>query len=105
MKCLHAIFAALLSIAFLAPSCVKQVPTATMITESESKALELAKKEFVKTTGRELEDYRVTIETDPNNSEKWIVWFDQDGPYPVPGGDHFVTVEKATGRTEFFFGD
>ncbi len=101
MKSVHAAILASLVIAFSAASCVKRQPMAKMTTES--KALELAKTEFAK-TGRKVEAYGVTMETD-TKGEKWIFWFDEKGPYPTPGGKHAVTVEKATGKTAFLPGE
>ena len=96
-------FAALVA-AFLPTSCVKpQHPQQRHETVTESKALELAKAEFVK-TGRKVDDYGVTLETD-SSGRKWLVWFDKKGPYSIPGGKHIVTVEKATGKVVFMPGE
>lgn len=100
MKSIYATFLTLLAAVILAISC-KQQQSSEMITES--KAVELAKKEFT-ATGREVEDYRVTIETD-SSGRKWIVWFDKKGAYATPGGKHAVTVEKASGKTAFMPGE
>jgi len=70
---------------------------------TESKALELAKKEFIK-TGRKAEDYRITVESD-SSGQKWIVWFDGKGAYATPGGKHAVTVEKEAGKVVFMPGE
>jgi len=69
---------------------------------TESRALELAKAEFVK-TGRKVDDYDVSLET-ASSPGKWIVWFDKKGRYAMPGGKHAVTVEKATGKVVFMPG-
>ena len=69
---------------------------------AESNAVELAKAEFTK-TGRKLSDYDVTVEND-STGHNWIVWFDKKPPHRTPGGDHSVTVEKATGKVVFMPG-
>ena len=69
---------------------------------TEAKALELAKAEFAK-TGRKVDDYRVTIKTD--SGQGWIVWFDEKGPYSIPGGRHAVRIEQATGKAVFMPGE
>ncbi len=75
--------------------------TQGMITEAI--ALQLAKAEFAK-TGRSVNDYAVSIETD-STGRKWIAWFDKKGAYAMPGGKHAVTVEKTTGKTVFMQGE
>ena len=69
---------------------------------TESMALEMAKTEFAN-TGRKIENYKITVEAETNG--RWIVWFDEKGPYPTPGGKHAVTVEEATGKTVFLPGE
>src|SRR6266536_732115 len=101
MKFIYPFFCALLVTAFMVASCVRHRETSEIITEL--KALELAKKEFVR-SGRKVEDYRVSVETDSGGQE-WIVWFDRKTEYPVPGGKHAVTVEKATGKAVFMQGE
>jgi hypothetical protein len=100
MKLPYVSFVVLLLSAFLFTSCAKPEQRRGMVTES--KALELAKAEFLK-TGRKLDDYNVTWETDSSGG-KWIVWFDKKGRYALPGGKHAVTVEKATGKLVFMPG-
>ena len=92
---------ALLVAALLLVSCVEHQETPGMITES--KALELAKKEFVR-NGLKLEDYRVSAKAD-SSGQNWIVWFDRKGEYSVPGGKHAVTVQKTTGKVVFMPGE
>jgi hypothetical protein len=75
MKSIYVGFIGLLVAAFFAVSCAKQQHKSTMATESE--AVKLAKAAFAK-TGRKVEDYRVTVETDSTGG-KWIVWFDVKG--------------------------
>ncbi len=70
---------------------------------TESKAIELAKAEFAR-TGRKTANYQVTVESD-STGKKWIVWFDPKAKYPLPGGKHAVTVEKATGQASFLPGE
>jgi hypothetical protein len=67
----------------------------------KSKAVELAKEEFIK-NGRIAEDYHVTVE---NSRRQWVVWFDYKGEYPIPGGQDAVTVEKDTGKVAFLPGE
>ena len=100
MRSIHWFFA-LLAGTLLIMSCVKQQDSSGMITES--RALALAKKQFVK-NGFDVTDYLVSVETD-GNGQKWIVWFDRKGKYSVPGGKHAVTVEKATGKVIFMPGE
>jgi hypothetical protein len=90
--------ALLLSLLMLA-SCAGNHKGVGVITEST--ALELAKAEFVQ-TGRQLTDYKETIESDGERN-RWIVWFDYK--YPIPGGKHLVTVDKETGAARFMAGE
>lgn len=92
-------FAALL-IGLLCVACVGEKMTTPVLTES--RAVELAKKEF-SNTGRKVEDYRITVKND-SNEDKWIVWFDRDIQYPPPGSKHAVLIEKKTGRAVFMLG-
>ena len=104
MRLLHISCFTLLVAAFLSTSCVKpQQPQQSHEMVTESKALELAKAEFIK-AGRKVDDYGVTLETDSTGG-KWLVWFDKKGPYATPGGKHVVTVEKATGKVVFMAGE
>lgn len=101
MKSIATKFLWTLSICLLCSSCVKNETTKSMLTESQ--AVELAKREFQK-TGRSVENYRVTVESD-TNEHKWIVWFDLNAKYPPPGSRHLVSIEKNTGRVVFMPGE
>ena len=86
---------ALLVAALLLVSCVEHQETPGMITES--KALELAKKEFVR-NGLRLEDYRVSVKTN-SSGQNWIIWFDRKGEYSVPGGSMQLRLKKPQARS------
>ncbi len=73
-----------------------------MITEAQ--AIEIAKKEFEKHDLRAAE-HTITIETYHADDKQWIVWFDESEPFPTPGGNHAVLVNKTTGEAEFLPGE
>lgn len=73
-----------------------------MITEEQ--AIEIAEKEFEKHDLRAA-DYNINVETYHANEKQWIVWFNQTGAFPVPGNDHAVLVDKATGEAVFLPGE
>ena len=85
----------------LLTSCAKPTQSHSVVTESE--ALGLAKAEFLK-TGLHLNEYQISVETD-STGRRWLVWFDKNGSYLMPGGKHMVTVEKATGKAAFMLGE
>lgn len=87
--------------ALICASCFKRQEASGMITES--KAVEVAKKEFAR-TGRRVEDYRVSVETD-STGRKWLIWFERKGDYAPVGGKHFLTVEKFGGKAIFMPGE
>lgn len=83
-------------------ACLNPLKGETMLTQEQ--AIEIAKTEFSK-HGRLASDYATTIETYYADDQQWIVWFDEIGPFPVPGGKHFVLVGKATGVSVFMPGE
>ena len=73
-------------------------------TLTESKALELAKREFVRQEGRTLEDYHVRMHYDAPEKH-WIVWFDRKGTNLIPGQTHAVIISSETGLATFVQGE
>ena len=101
MRTPRIILSAMLSLFFMLVGCREQ--PAQPIVISKSKALELAKQEFVR-TGRKIDEYRISVENDSSDS-KWAIWFELKTEYALPGSRHLVTVDKKTGRTLFLQGE
>jgi hypothetical protein len=83
-------------------SCRQQVEGKKMLSQQE--AIEVAKKVFAD-QGNDVADYDVNVETYHRDEQKWIVWFNKSGPFPIPGGKHAVVVHKSTGATVFMPGE
>ena len=91
----------MLLICVLLMSCAERLETSGTITES--KAIELAKKEAAR-NGCKVEDYRISAVND-TNKETWTVYFKLKAQFPPPGSDHIVTVERKTGSAVFMPGE
>ena len=71
---------------------------------TESRALELAKREFVQQGGSKLEDYHMRVQYDAQEKH-WVVWFDRKGTNLIPGQTHAVFVSRETGNVTFVQGE
>lgn len=82
-------------------SCVCRREASQVVTES--KAMEIARREFAR-SGRDVRNYNVTAAEDADG-RTWTFYFHLKTQYPPPGSDHFVTVDRVTGRALFMPGE
>ena len=76
---------------------------------SKVKALELARQEFQKETGQNLENYEVTLEdSSAPDVREWVFSFKRKYNPPTPrpvGGPSYAYVDKNTGKVVIRAGD
>lgn len=75
---------------------------ATMVTKDQ--ALDLARQELTK-QGYIATDYDISVDIENSDQEHWMIWCEEKGPFPVPGGRHGVRVNKLTGQSQFLVGE
>jgi len=71
---------------------------------TKQQATDAATQEFSKHR-QQVSEYAVFVETYKADGNKWIVWFDYKGPFPIPGGKNAVLVDKVSGETVFMPGE
>jgi hypothetical protein len=73
-------------------------------TINQTEAIEIANHEFSR-NGNKLDQFSVSIDPQPSQERYWMIWYNKNSPFPVPGGKHTVRVDMKTGQATFLKGE